>query len=206
VVACVATAVLCACDLGSPHEATATVTVRATVPPGASADAIPDLSPSAAAHLTQLPGDCDTLLAPYEVEHAAGIQLPGNVAFVVGLPERNIGRLAYLNCRYGIMLAGGPPSVEIGTSLYDSAAQAQARLNGTIDDYLSHGATQTTTRVGALAATVFTGGNAGYDVPLLVLAAGQRTVAVSVATALVPAARLRPVMASIALLAVEQTG
>ena len=49
-------------------------------------------------------------------------------------------RLANLNCRYGIppQHGGAPaePLIEIGVSLYRTTAQAQARVRGTVYDYV----------------------------------------------------------------------
>jgi hypothetical protein len=132
-----------------------------------------------------LPGNCTSSLPVSAVENAIGRDVPGNTSFVVGAAEADIGRLSYLNCRYG--LPGGAaaqtatPAVEIGVSLYRSAAVAAKRIPATVDDFENHGAGESPTTVGALPATVLTGGEGdGYDVPTLVLASGQRTVAVSI--------------------------
>jgi hypothetical protein len=156
--------------------------------------------------MTKLSGNCDSLLPQVEVESTMGVQFAGKTAFVVGVPEKNIGRLSYLNCRYGISAGAATPATEIGISLYDTPTQAQTRLAGTIDDYRSHGATQSPATVSGMAATLLTDGSgAGYDVPLLVVAAGQRTVAVSVVDKLLAPARRGPVMAKVAALALQQT-
>jgi hypothetical protein len=119
------------------------------------------------------------------VENAIGRDVPGNTSFVVGAAEADIGRLSYLNCRYG--LPGGAaaqtatPTIEIGVSLYRSAAAAAKRIPATVDDFENHGADEAPATVGALPATVLTGGEGdGYDVPTIVLASGERTVAVSI--------------------------
>ncbi len=109
----------------------------------------------------------------------------GKTNFVVGVAEPDIGRLAYLNCRYGIPAAvKGKPAptaqVEIGVSLYDSVAQAARRLQGTIVNYLSNGASRADTVAGTYPVTVLT----GYGDPTVVGALGQRTVAISVRSTL----------------------
>jgi hypothetical protein len=134
------------------------------------------------------------------------IHFVGRNAYVVGVPEKNVSRLAYLNCRYGLGASGrGTPAVEVGISLYASPDQARRRLTGTIGDYREHGAQQTSTTVAGLDATMLVGTTRGYDVPLLVLASGQRTVAVSVAANALPSSRLEPAMVKVAALALQRT-
>jgi hypothetical protein len=54
--------------------------------------------------------------------------------------------------------------------------------------------------------TLLTGGSgAGYDIPLLVIASGQRTVAVSVVEKLLAPSRRGAVMAKVAALALQRT-
>jgi hypothetical protein len=151
--------------------------------------------------MKKLSGSCDSLLPQVDVEDTMGVRFAGKTAFVVGVPEKNIGRLGYLNCRYGISAgAGGAPDTEIGVSLYNT------RLSGTIDDYRSHGATQSPATVSGVDGTLLVGGSgAGYDVPLLVVASGQRTVAVSVVDTLLAPSRRGAVMAKVAALALQRT-
>lgn len=159
-----------------------------------------------AKHVTKLPGACDSLLPRPEVEQTLGVTFTGKSAYVVGVPEKNIGRLAYLNCRYGLGAgAKATPAVEVGISLYSSPAQAQKRLTGTIGDYQDHGATPSSTTVDGHDATLLVGTDRGYDIPLLVLAADQRTVAVSVVTSLLPTAKREPAMVKLAALALDRT-
>jgi hypothetical protein len=137
--------------------------------------------------MRQLPGTCDSLLPAAAVDDALGRSLGGQTAFVVGLPEKDIGRLGYLNCRYGLPSGSAGSSAtavakaEIGVSLYKDAQAAAARIPATVDDYVAHAATSHTTQVNGQQATILTGGvGAGYADPTLVVASGQRTVAVSV--------------------------
>ena len=44
--------------------------------------------------MTRFSGDCYSLLSLYDVQQAIGHLIGGKTAFVVGLPEKNIGRLA----------------------------------------------------------------------------------------------------------------
>lgn len=155
--------------------------------------------------MTDLPGSCDTLLDDSSVFSAVGVQtLPGKDAFVVGKPEPDIHRLAYINCRYGV--TGGTPAIELGVSLYATSADAAERISATVDDYTAHGASTSTTQVLGQQASVLTGGiGAGYDVPTLVVADGQRTVAVSIDTSVTPAAQFTDPAAAVAKLALRRT-
>lgn len=190
--------VLAACSTGgSPGQPARTVVVtRTRTAPSASTSssitpsgtASRTLTPSATAtELRQLPGTCDDLLPAAAVDTALGRSLGGQTAFVVGLPEKDIGRLGYLNCRYGLpsgtagAAAGAVAKAEIGVSLYKDTAAAAARIPATVDDYVAHGAGSSSTEVDGQQATILTGGaGAGYADPTIVVAAGQRTVAVSV--------------------------
>jgi hypothetical protein len=147
----------------------------------------PRATPSPPRRQTSLRGTCDSLLPLWQVWQASGLTLAGLTRFVVGVPEPSIGRLAYLNCRYGIPPQhGATPAeslIEIGVSLYRTAALAQARILGTVYDCLYNNATESNRTVAGQRAVQRTGGvGPGYDVPLLVLADGQRTIAVSLAT------------------------
>jgi hypothetical protein len=156
--------------------------------------------------MTKLPGRCDTLLPQPEIEDLIGIHFVGNHAYVVGVAEKNIGRLGNLNCRYGLGASGkGTPAVEIGISLYAGAAQAQKRVEGTVADYRDHGATDSTTTVAGNPATILVGTAAGYDLPTLVIASGQRTVAISMVASLLTAAQRDPALVKLAALALDRT-
>jgi hypothetical protein len=199
-------AALASCSRSKPVGTVTTV----TVPPSSSAthtstSASASTSPSRTAApktrsssptLVHLPGPCDTLLPLAAVDNALNRSLKGKTAFIVGTPEKDIKRLAYINCRYGVTSAKGTPPVEIGVSLYQSAAAAQARIQATVDDYVNNGAHDSTTRVAGHAAHLLTGGRGpGLTAPTLVLADGQRTVAVSVAKPIPPAAQRKALVA-----------
>jgi hypothetical protein len=136
-----------------------------------------------------------------------GLPVIGKTAFIVGIAEPNIGRLAYLNCRYGITTSVvkkkkvTDTKIEIGLSIYKSSAQAAARVKGTIEDYRSHGARKTDTTVGSHSATLLT----GYGQPTLVVAAGVRTVAVSMSAKLVHSST-SVILAGLAKAALDSTG
>lgn len=172
-------------------------TVTVTVPPSTAptpTGSTPATSSTAAAvsspTATTIPGTCASLLSEYYVEQALGnARLGGTTAFVVGVPDATIGRLATINCRYGVTGTGAAArsKVEIGVSLYRTAAQAQARVTATTTDYTGRGATATPATVPAAGtapavdATYLSGASGtGYTQPLLVLADDRRTVAVSI--------------------------
>ena len=90
-------------------------------PPGASLSGSSDPSPSRAVRdrrrrrLRARParpprrshGSCASDLPELAVLNALDRNtLPGDTAFVVGAPEKSIGRLTYLNCRYGVAREG----------------------------------------------------------------------------------------------------
>lgn len=179
-----------ACSTGGAGRPAVTVVVTRT--PTAPVSPAPTITTSTSATagptatvLTRLPGTCDDLLPAAAVDNALGRALGGQTSFVVGLPEKDIGRLGYLNCRYGLPAGRAGTSAtakaEIGVSLYKDAKSAAARIPATVDDYVAHGATSSTTQVDGLTATLLTGAaGTGYTDPTMVVASGQRTVAVSV--------------------------
>lgn len=147
----------------------------------------PSAKPTVKAAAPSLGGRCEDLLPTGRVNIALHRVVSGKTSFILGVPEADIGRLTYLNCRYGVpaVVKGKPaadPLVEVGISLYNSAAQAARRVAGTADDYQNHGASQSSTKVGPYRATVLR----GYGNPTLVVAAGVRSIAVTVDPRLIP--------------------
>lgn len=174
-VACLALLVTAGCS-GSSNGDDATPTASVT-----SGSTSPSASPSPT--VTGLTSTCEDALTATEVNTAAGQPIIGRTSFVVGEADASIGRLAYINCRYGLPettpaagAAAAVPGVEIGVSLYDSAKRATDRVASTVDDYSSSGSRAESVRVGTVDGTVLVGGGP----PTLVVADGERTVAVSV--------------------------
>ena len=135
-----------------------------------------------------LGGRCEDLLSVGTVNIALRRTVIGRTAFILGVAEPDIGRLTYLNCRYGIPapVKGKPapqPQVEIGISLYNSAAQANRRIQATVEYYRAHGAGDRPAQVGSTPGTMLS----GYGMPTVVVAAGPRTVAVTVTPKLLTA-------------------
>ena len=183
-----ALAVLAGCSQAKDKSASPTSTPPSSPSTSGSTSATPKPSvtptPKATAKPT-LGGHCEDLLSVSTVDQALGRPVIGQTAFVLGIAEPDIGRLTYLNCRYGIGKAvkGKPapvPQLEIGVSLYKTVAQAQSRVQGTIDDSKSGGARSATIPVGSLTATLLT----GVGQPLLVVADGPRTVAITISGSL----------------------
>jgi hypothetical protein len=194
------------CRSGGPGAVrTATVTVTRTPSSMQPASSAAITSPPK----TALAGTCDSLLPWSDVRRLAGAGLSVRTAFVVGVADKTIGRLAYLNCRYGMPPTGvtGQPQIEVGISLYQTPRQAQDRIDGTVSDYADHGAADRNVTVGQVHGALLTGGvGTGYDVPLLVVASDQRTVAVSMTAGLLGSAAQLQAMTGIVKLALERTG
>lgn len=200
---------LAACSSGKPTRVV-TITTTPSAPAGAGTSSTAPKPSPAVTRQTRLNGTCETLLPDFAVTQALGRgPISGTDAFVVGTPEPDIGRIGYLNCRYGVTGKGASatPKIEIGISLYATAAKAAVRIPATVDDYTAHGANATDTTVRGRPAKLITGGvGAGYDVPLLVVASGQRTVAVSISKAVATGAAVRSDATKLAALALRETG
>lgn len=133
-----------------------------------------------------LGGRCDNLLPVTTIDDVLSRPVIGRTSFILGVAEPNIGRLSRINCQYGLStpVKGKPktgPLIEIGISLYNSATQASRRVQGTIEDYRTNGATQYKAAVATFPATILL----GYTAPTLVTAAGPRTIVVTVSSRLV---------------------
>jgi hypothetical protein len=100
--------------------------------------------------MTKFSGNCYALLTLYDVQRTAGYTIGGKTAFIVGVPDKSIGRLSYLNCRYGVPAApkGATPQIEMTVALYGTSAQAEKRAAGTVSDYVANGATATQVTAG----------------------------------------------------------
>jgi hypothetical protein len=152
-------------------------------------------------------GTCVDLLPVTTLDDAIGRPIIGRTNFIVGVAEPNIGRLAYLNCKYGVSTAKvktkmvTTTKLEIGISLYKTGDQAISRVTGTVQDYRGNGATSSDTAVGEYSGTILL----GYGDPTLVVAAGPRTVAVTIASSFVPAAARNKALIDAANIALKST-
>jgi len=160
--------------------------------PPSSSSAKPTPSVSTTPRATAAPtlgGRCGDLLPLTVIDQALGRPIIGATSDILGVAEPNIGRLTYLNCKYGLAKAvKGKPAptaqLEIGMSLYNSAAQASQRVQATIDYYTTHGAHPEDLPVGNDKATLL----AGYGLPTVVVAEGPRTIAITISPKLIPTA------------------
>ncbi|UQX87121.1 hypothetical protein M6D93_12515 [Jatrophihabitans telluris] len=132
----------------------------------------------------------------------------GQTAYIVGVPQTDIGRVAYLNCKYGITKTKvkkktvTTTKIEVGISLYGTSQQALDRVAGTVDAYRLAGSTTSDAGVGQFSGTILMGGG---ELPTLVVAAGPRTVAVTVVGNLVASSKLPTTLERIAKAALDAT-
>jgi hypothetical protein len=142
----------------------------------ASGSATPSPSPTAG-----LPTGCDSMLPFTDLDRALGRPLFGQTVFTEGVAQPSIGRTGRVTCRYGVARNGrGVPPVEVGVSTYTDIESATRRVQATISQLRSTGATQAEATVSGLPATVL-GTGTSFTV---VLAQGSRTIAVTLQRAL----------------------
>lgn len=181
---------LAGCSKAQPKDTTASRSSTTSTVPASSSSAA---SSSASARPTpthtkpaSFNGTCDDLLPLSLISDALQRPVIGQTAFIVGIAEPNIGRWAYLNCRYGVTTTSvkgkkvTDTKVELGVSLYKTNQNANSRVQGTIEDYRAHGASQTPAAVGQFSGATLL----GYGKPTLVVAAGPRTVAITASASL----------------------
>ena len=208
-------AALAACTKAPASSSTRTVTITASGAASGSSSASAPASPSPsptqpATPMTKFSGTCYSQLTLYDVQRTAGYPIGGKTAFVVGVPDKTLGRLTYLNCRYGLPATppGGSatPQIEINVALYGTAADAAKRAASTVSDYVANGATPAQVTIADNPGTILVGGTgAGYSVPLLVASSGQRTVAVSLNKGGLPSTRRTQILSDLGALALTNT-
>jgi hypothetical protein len=151
---------------------------------------------------TRLAATCRNAMPLTTVEKAIRDKLPGTTAYSVGRGDPTIGRLMYINCKYGVSRAKGP-SIEVSVSLYRSVGAAADRVVGTSQDFTSHGATSSGTKVAGRNATLLLGANMLAYGPTVVVHAGLRTIAVTLRPG---TTNPTPTLRAVAALAVNRTG
>lgn len=205
---------LAACKGATQRSGTVTVSVTQT--PTHTVQSTPHTSPQttgqpnshpdtlrAGRPMSHLPGECNGLLPTPAIVNVIGKKINGPTAFVVGLPDHSISRVSYINCRYGGTKTR--PGIEIQVSLYTSDAKAAARIRPNTDDFVGHGAKATRTTVGGVPATLLIGAfGSGYP-PTIIMALGQRTIAVSIEKDAVDPAKLTDDLKGLAFLAAQRT-
>jgi hypothetical protein len=163
----------CSGDGGPQAAATST-------PPASSASGSPSGSASASP-AADLPTGCDSMLPFTDLDRALGRPLFGQTVFTKGVAQPSIGRTGRVTCGYGVARNGkGVPPVEVGVSTYTDVESATRRVQATISQLRSAGATQADATVSGLPATVLGTGTSFT----LVLAQGTRTIAVTLQRAL----------------------
>jgi len=195
----------CTSDAKHAAKASSSASKPTLTPPSS---ATPSAPPSTAART--LAGDCSTILPLDQVETALGKAVVGHTAFIVNIPDPKIGQLARVNCRYGVGKAvkkGNrtvvtPPKVEVSVSLYSTDKQAADRVSGTVAAWRDNGARQIDVLVGPDDGTLLI----GYGAPLLVVADGQRTAAVTVQATMLVGKDAGAVMGKIAATAITNSG
>ena len=195
----------CTSDAKRAPKASSSASSPTLTPPSSSTPSAP---PSTTARA--LAGDCSTILPLDQVETALGKPVVGHTAFIVNIPEPKIGQLARVNCRYGIgtSVKKGkrtivpPPKVEVSVSLYSTDKQASARVADTVAAWRDSGARQIDVLVGPDDGTLLI----GYGDPLLVVAHGQRTAAVTVQATMLAGKDAGAVMGKIAATAITNSG
>ena len=162
----------------TPSTSSSTTSAPPPTPSSSSPKPTPSRTKAPPPKFTRLDARCHTALKQPAVEKAYGTKLRGTIAYEIGRGDPTIGRLMYINCKYGVSPAKGA-SVEITVSLYRSTSSAGDRVRGTIQDFISHGASSSGTTVNQRPATLLLGANMLSYGPTLVFHAGLRTIAVT---------------------------
>jgi hypothetical protein len=140
---------------------------------GATGPGSPPATPTPAA----LPTGCDSMLPFTDLDQALGRPLFGRTVFTQGVAQPSIGRLGRVTCGYGLPTNGrGVPPVEVGVSTYKDVESATTRVESTVSQLRSIGASQIQATVAGLPATALATGTSFT----VVLAQGSRTVVVTV--------------------------
>jgi hypothetical protein len=151
-----------------------------SAPPASSGSPSGSGSPSASP-APDLPTGCDSLLPFTDLDRALGRPLFGQTVFTKGVAQPSIGRTGRITCGYGVARNGkGIPPVEVGVSTYTDVELATKRVEATVSQLRSIGASQAEATVSGLPATVL-GTGTSFTV---VLAQGERTIAVTLQRAL----------------------
>lgn len=138
-------------------------------------------SGSASSPAADLPTGCDSMLPFTDLDRALGRPLFGQTVFTKGVAQPSIGRTGRVTCGYGVARNGkGVAPVEVGVSTYTDVESATRRVQATISQLRSIGASQADATVSGLPATVL-GTGTSFTV---VLAQGSRTIAVTLQRAL----------------------
>jgi hypothetical protein len=145
----------------------------ASATPGASGN--PPSSPSAT---VALPASCPDVLTLDDLDKVIGHVIAGQSVYIKGRSEPKINRTGRITCRYGVRKVGHTVHVpiDVGISAYSDVGSAADRVQYTISQQRSGGATPSdVTLAGTRATALVAAGSA-----LLVFAKNAETAAISV--------------------------
>ena len=168
-------ALAAACSSGGSARSQAGATqTAAPTPTGSAAAPTPTPTPN-------LPGGCDQMLPFTDLDHALGRPLFGPSRYVLGVAEPSIGRTGRVTCQFGLQPNGhGAAALEVGVSTYKDADSANERVAATVAALRSTATSQRSATVAGQQA-VLIGTKKDNN---LVVAQGDRTVAVTIARTL----------------------
>jgi len=168
-------ALAAACSSGGSARSQAGATqTAAPTPTGSAAAPTPTPTPN-------LPGGCDQMLPFTDLDHALGRPLFGPSRYVLGVAEPSIGRTGRVTCQFGLQPNGrGAAPLEVGVSTYKDADSANERVAATVAALRSTATSQRSATVAGQQAVLI--GTKKDD--NLVVAQGDRTVAVTIARTL----------------------
>jgi len=168
-------ALAAACSSGGSARSQAGATqTAAPTPTGSAAAPTPTPTPN-------LPGGCDQMLPFTDLDHALGRPLFGPSRYVLGVAEPSIGRTGRVTCQFGLQPNGrGAAPLEVGVSTYKDADSANERVAATVAALRSTATSQRSATVAGQQA-VLIGTKKDNN---LVVAQGDRTVAVTIARTL----------------------
>jgi hypothetical protein len=169
-------AVAAACTSGGSDQPQAGATGTSAPSTASSSSASPAPSPT-----PNLPAGCDQMLPFTDLDEALGRPLFGQSRYVVGVAEPSIGRTGRVTCQFGLQPNGrGPAPLEVGVSTYKDADSANERVAATVAALRATATSQRSATVTGQQA-VLVGTKTDDN---LVVAQGDRTVAVTIARTL----------------------
>jgi hypothetical protein len=169
-------ALTAACTSGGSDQSQAGASRTAAPPTATSSVGSPTPTPT-----PNLPGGCDQMLPFTDLDQALGRPLFGQSRYVLGVAEPSIGRTGRVTCQFGLPANGrGAPALEVGVSTYKDAESATERVAATVAALRATATSQRSATVAGQQA-VLIGTKADNN---LVVAQGDRTVAVTIARTL----------------------
>jgi len=167
-------ALAAACSSGGSGQPQAGTTQAAPAATGSATSPTPSPTPN-------LPAGCDQMLPFTDLDQALGRPLFGASRYVVGVAEPSIGRTGRVTCQFGLQPnARGPAPLEVGVSTYKDAGSASERVAATVAALRATATSQRGATVAGQQAVII--GTKTDD--NLVVAQGNRTVAVTIARTL----------------------